>query len=249
MRQRRKRLWYPAPESFDNGRESEQVRRLSRIVAKMPGPAENVFEVSKTPKVCGLFTMVAGQYLGDKGFEAVHTPAYYTRFQPQVGQESGPWNAALVMYFAWMMKFLPNHMRDAKQFAAKWGGGGPGSERIYNLLYTGQDSFITVGLPAGEEEMQLFMVHGAYRQFFNPRHWDRIPPVILDRVDKRKLRRKYHLILSSQGHVDRLGSDEDQVFSRREPRGLSQFERQFRNMVRVRYQEFSRQMDRLERRK
>ncbi|MFH1787768.1 MAG: hypothetical protein ABH834_00100 [Candidatus Altiarchaeota archaeon] len=236
---------FPGPEAFDVEGESENVRELARLVAKMPAPLEAALNLSEDPVQCSMASMLIGEYLRSRGYHARLVPAYYTRIQPVVREQAGGFDAFLSALTAKSTGFLPVYKRSPKRFAAKLSSDGDSYQRAYQLLQMAQDSFVVVDLSGKGEGKEKFMVHGAYRQFMPPGKQDAVPPIVFDRVDAKTLKSRYHLVVSSPEQAMNIRSDERVFFSDQTPQGLTGFERDIRRMVRSRYRDFARRMDAL----
>lgn len=234
---------FPGPEAFDVEGETERVRELARLVGKMPAPLDAALNLSKDPVQCSLASMLIGEYLRSRAFDARLVPAYYTKAQPLVAAQHGGFDAFLSSLTAKSAHFSPVHKRSPKRFAERFATDEASYQRVYQLLQMAQDSFLLVDLSSEEAGKDKFMVHGAYRQFMPAGKQDAVPPIVFDRVNAKTLRKRYHLVVSSPEQASHIRSDECMIFAEGQPGGLTHLERQFRRMVRSRYFDFKQRMD------
>ena len=234
---------FPGPEVYDFEGESERVRELARLVGKMGAPLEGALNLEEEPAQCSLASMIIGEYLRSKGYDAKLVPAYYTRTQPLVKARYGGVDAFISSLSAKSAGYFPVHKRSPKSLAKTIGNDEASHNRALQLLSMAQDSFVIVDLSSSEEGKEKIMVHGAYRQFMPPKRKSECPPILFDRVDAKTLKKKYHLVVSSPEQAAHIRSDEQMIFADKAPQGLSSFERDFRMLVRSKYHDFKRSMD------
>ena len=196
-----------------------EVVRLRDAVRRMPDALEKAFHLSEDPSQCTAAHMVVAEYLRGMGFDAEVTPALYTG--RNYGAESGFGRTAgrRSRLYANLLGLSPVCRRNPKRFGQEKTRSEDQADYVYGHLYLAMDCFVRVRVGDGGTRGGYHFIHAAYRQFLPPDDANNAPPVILDRVDAYKLKRKYHLLVTSPEHVRRMRDAEGMVFSDAEAPG------------------------------
>lgn len=215
MKQKNPRLktFFQSKELPEIKEDDPRVSELRQALDRMPDALEKVFNLSADPRKCVLASMAVAQYLREEGYDARIMPVFYTKTHPLTKKDAGLAVALKSRLHTNLFSMRPLHQRDPKQFSRKMGSTPEEQDYLYKQLYMAEDTFVRVKF--GEKVIggEYYMIHPTYHQFASPKKQDKIPPIILDRVDAKKLRKKYHLVLPSPNTVSRLRFMERAVFT------------------------------------
>jgi hypothetical protein len=203
---------------FPHIREDDpQVRELRDVVRRMPDALEKSFKLSEDPSQCTAAHIAVSQYLRERGYDAEVTTALYTGRNYEAEGRFGSETSGRSRLYARLLGLSGLYRRNPKRFSADRATS-PGEEDfIYRHLYLAMDCFVRVRLKGQEHEKGEYFIHAAYRQFLPQEERDKAPPIIFDRVDAYKLKKKYNLLVTSPEHVEKMRQAEKMIFSGEEP--------------------------------
>ncbi len=190
-----------------------KVRELRDITRRLPHALDEVFQITENPRQCSVVHMAVAHYLREHGFRAEVTPAIYLGRHNLNREEFGADIAGRSRLYSNLLATKPVHQRNPKRYAAEVSKDEDQMRSVYQHLYLATDTFVSVDMGGRDGQSERYIIHAAYRQFLPEKERESAPPIILDRVDAYKLRKKYKLAVTSPEHARVTRDIESVVFA------------------------------------
>jgi len=221
--------------------EDLRENELKLLVNRMAGPLEQVFHLSSEPSQCTPAAMAVAQYLRNHGYDAHATSGFYTKRNPHVASIYGEGRALISSLHAKMVGLMPVYKRNPQRMEPNLFPSA--DDELRTLLYFAEDAFVLVDMSSAQGKKR-YLVHPTYRQFLPEERQKEVPPIVFDRVDARKLRSQYHLVIASPEKNTTFRKMERVIFNGETPPYDNPEFMQACDYIRGKYQAFNKLMKR-----